>query len=281
MKLAALVVAGLAALAPTRADAKCGIPQWIGTPTGAAIPAKGTLYVWDEGLQYSDPKAATGAIKKKTKISDTVLALEYETKADELEITGYGYDAAPVYSVRPKWKTPAVAPRVLQYWHHVYSWTCSSSDSVMLQIDQPTAAFRVRWKFGGNKPREWIVPARTGDGLVSVLELGAIDCGTTTIDPAELDRGGELSVIAIRFDGSEVPVTGLPAVLTTKQMPVSEDGLKRAIAYQPGTVPPTMAFALPVDDDPDFALTVFMSVVVVLGALVFVRYRHRALKPVV
>jgi hypothetical protein len=278
MKLAALALATLAALAPGRAEAKCGTPSWIGTPTGTAIPAKGTLYLYDEGLKFGDPVPAAGALKKKTKISETVVQIDYETKADELAFGAPGDDPL-VFDVRPKWRAPEVAPRVLQYWHHVYRWTCSAADSVMLQIDQPTAAFRVRWKFANTKMREWIIPARTAAGNVNVLELGQIDCGSTTIDPAELAKGGELTVIAIRFDGSEVAVTGLPAVLSTQQMPTSEDGIKRAIAYQPGAAP-AMMMMLPVGDDPDFALTVFMSVLVVLGALVFVRYRHRALKPV-
>jgi hypothetical protein len=273
MKLAAALVVIAALSSPGRAEAQCGTPRWLGTPSGAQIPQRGVLFLYDEGLGHRDARPMGGAIKSETRISDTMMRLDYATTADELEL------ADPVdprvYSVKRKWVAPASAPRVLQYWHHVHAWTCSSADSLMLQIDQPTAAFRVRWKVAGKEPQEWIIPARASDANASVLELGKINCGSTTIEPEELARGGELSLIAIRFDGSEVAVTGLPATLSTAQVATSSEGTDRAFAFTP-----LPSDAKPVDDG-DFAFHVFLFVLVALGGLLFVRFRHRALKSVV
>ena len=280
MKLAYLWALIAAASAPGRAEADCGTPRWIGTPSGATVPAKGTLYFYDEGLAPRDPKQLpAGPIVRETPISDTVLRIDYASKADELVLDPDSTDYTKLVIDR-SWRAPQVAPRVLQYWHHVYAWTCSSSDSVMIQIDQPTAAFRVRWKFADKKMREWIVPARTADNNINVVELGKINCGSTSIEPEELARGGELSLIAIRYDGSEIAVTGLPRVLSSGQMPTSEQGIDRGIVFAPGTEPIQRAI-IPVEEDPDFAFHLFMIILGVLGGLLVVRFRSRALKPVV
>jgi len=56
-----------------------------------------------------------------------------------------------------------------------------------------------------------------------VLELGTFNCGSTTVDPEELAVGGHLALIAIRADRSEIAVTGLPELLSSKEMPSDED----------------------------------------------------------
>ncbi len=280
MKLASLVLAALAVSAPGHADAKCGTPSWIGTPHSAKIPAHGSLYLYSEALAYREHSRVGGPITAETKVSDTVMRLDYASKADELELDPDSTEPH-VYTIDSGWRAPQAAPRVLQYWHHVYEWTCSSADSLMIQIDQPTAAFRVHWKAIGGVAHDWVIPARTGDNNVNVLELGKINCGSTTLDPEELARGGELTLIAIRYDGSEVAVTGVPKLLVTAKMPTSSDGIDRAIAYEPGAEPikPT---PLPHDDsDSDFSLHLFGIVLAVFAVLLVVRFRHRALKSVV
>jgi hypothetical protein len=273
MKLAGVVAFGLAVLAHTNADAECGTPQWLGTPNGASIPTKGSLFFYSEENGV-DAKKVGGPITAVTKLSDTVVRLDYSTKADELEITA---QEPAVYQVSSYWKPPAAAPRVIQTWHHQYEWTCSTADSVMLQIDQPTAAFRVFWRYKDHPTREWIVPARTGDGNVNVLELGKINCGSTTIDPNELAAGGSLTLIAIRYDGSEVAVAGLPPTLSTADMPTSKDGIERAIAYPAGTEP-----TAPVPyQDHDWPFYLFMLLLVPAGALTYVALRDRGLKSAV
>nr|MBA2545168.1 hypothetical protein [Deltaproteobacteria bacterium] len=236
MKLASVAVGvGLVAALAADARADCAHPRWVGTPTGATIPATGRLYVYDEGFAYRGEKTLGGPIVRQTRLSETVLQLDYVTKADELELAD---DYEPtILQVNPSWKAPTTAPRVIQYWHHKSEWACSHSDSLMLQIDQPTAAFRVYWQSGDLPLRELIVPARTAENNVSVLELGKIDCGSTLIAPAELAAGGTLLLVAIRYDGTEVAVAGLPQTISTARMPVSEDGLRRAIGYPAGMAP--------------------------------------------
>jgi hypothetical protein len=191
---------------------------------------------------------------------------------------GDDYQTATL-KIDPAWHAPAARPRVVQYWHHAMSWTCSSADGVMLQIDQKTAAFRVNWRFAGKKQREWIVPARSSDDHLTVLELGKINCGATTIEPDELAQGGELSLTAIRFDGTEVPVEGLPPIVSTKQMPTSDEGVERAL---------TMATITPGSDDPPleppmdkrWPAMLFGLATLIVGGLFFTRNRYRALKVV-
>jgi len=276
MKLVALAVFGLGttALLAAPARAECGIPSWLGTPTGATIPSHGSLYQYDEGLAHRTPKVG-GPIVSATPIDDRVVRLDYTTTADELEIKLDDFDA-PVFTVARHWEAPAAAPRVIQYWHHVHAWMCSHADSLMLQIDQPTAAFRVFWQFRDHPVQSFVVPARTDANNVNVLELGKIDCGSTLIDPDELAAGGILTLVAIRYDGSEVAVAGLPPTLSTVDMPTSEDGLSRAIGYQTGTEP--VAPVPPPDHDWPFHL--FLMLLVPAGLLTVVVYRHRALKAV-
>lgn len=292
MKLAGLVVVaslGLAASHAREARADCGVRRWLGTPSGTAIPARGSMFLYDEWLEDRESSGRNpvpsspggppaGAITARVQVAPHVLRLDYATKADELELK-VG-DEAHLFEVKRGWRPPEAAPRVVHYWHHASSWTCSSADSLMLQIDQPTAAVRVRWTAAGQvTPREWIVPALTAEGNVSVLELGKIDCGSTTIEPAELAAGGQLALVAIRFDGSEVPVTGLPAFLSTQQMPTTTEYLDRAIAYEPGAEP-VAPVPLPPRETRDFPLVVFLGVLGILGALLYVRFGHRALKEV-
>lgn len=281
MKLAGLLVVSVVLSLPGRADAECGNPTWIGTPTATKIPQRGSLYVYNAQLGYyeTDLLKAKGAIKQKTKVGETVIRMDYETQADELEIKLDDYSSAPVYNVDRWWRAPRLPPRVIQYWHHVYQWTCSFADSLMLQIDQPTAAFRALWRAPGKPVREWIIPARTDAGNVNVLELGKVDCGSTTIEPAELLAGGELTLIAIRFDGTEIAVAGLPAWISSKDLIKTSDGLDRAIQFEPGTEPLTPTPEIRKEsDDGDFPWTIFVIVLSILGPLLYVRFTNRPLK---
>ncbi len=275
MKLAGVALA-VGLLASSRAEAECGNPHWVGTPTGASIPQTGSLYLFDASLAYSEIKERGGPIVRQTKVGDMVVRLDYVTRADELELKD-DYDPM-LYNVHATWKPPAAAPRVIQYWHQVSEWTCSQTDTLMLQIDQPTAAFRVVWEAKGQAGRDFVFPARTSENNISVLELGKLDCvGVPTIDPAELAAGGRLTLFAIRFDGSEVAVTGLPATISTKEMPTTADGISRAIGYQAGSEP--IAPVPPADHDWPFHL--FLLLLIPAGALLWVALRDRSVKAVV
>jgi hypothetical protein len=281
MKLAGLALVGAVLVLPGRAEADCGNPHWIGTPAGATLPPRGSLYVYDEHSKYDDTAPKSTPIVKRTKISDTVMRLDYDSKADELEIKLDDYDTPPVYNLDPKWRAPAALPRVLQYWHHVSEWTCSNADTVMIQIDQPTAAFRVRWQADGKPMQEWIIPARTGEDNRNVLELGKIDCGSTTIPPEEFAAGGTLTLFAIRYDGSEVVVTGLPPRMSTKDMVSSSNGIDQAIGYfENGEPVQPLPQAHTPRGTPEFPWTVFVIVMGILGPLLYIRFTNRGLKEV-
>lgn len=276
-----LATAGLVALTlvsiAQHADADCGNPHWVGTPTGASIPQRGSLYLFDGAIADGEElKHRGGPIKAETKVGPGVVKLDYVTQADELELAD-AYEPT-LLNVNPMWRPPAAAPRVIQYWHQVSAWTCSSSDLVWLQIDQPTAAFRVVWEAKHKPARQFVFPAHTGDNNVSALPLGKLNCvGEPTIDPEELAAGGRLALFAIRYDGSEVAVTGLPQTLSTTQMPTTEDGIERAIGYQRGSeptssVPPTQH---------DFPFYLFLLLLIPATAVGWVALKDRSVKAVV
>jgi len=236
MKLALTFAAIAAASAPHLAQAECANPHWVGTPPGTRLPTKGSLFVYDGSLSYRGNEMPpidahwTGMQPKsvrQTRVSENVIRYDFEATLpatleldrDAWEPRRFGFD--------PSWHAPRLAPRVLQYWHHVYQWTCSNADSVMFQIDQPTAAFRVSWK-AGLHTAELVIPAKTDDDNRSVLELGKPNCASANLDPDELLAGGTLTITAIRLDGSEIAVTGVPDFVSTKQMPTDTSGIDRA-----------------------------------------------------
>lgn len=276
MKLVVGLVSALISIAATQsADAKCGTPHWVGTPNGASIPQTGTLYVYDEALSHAELKHRGGPIVRQTRLDNNVIKLDYASQADELELADD--DEPTILNPHATWKPPAAAPRVIQYWHQVSSWTCSSADLLWLQVDQPTAAFRVVWEAKDRPARQFVFPARTGANHVSALPLGKIDCGSTTIDPAELAAGGRLTLFAIRFDGSEVAVSGLPATIATTQMPTTEDGIARSIGFPLGTertapLPPT---------DHDWPFHLFLLLLIPAAALLWVAVKDRSVKAVI
>ncbi|MDB4961179.1 MAG: hypothetical protein JWP01_1178 [Myxococcales bacterium] len=229
----ALVVIGTVVTTRT-VEADCGIPVWLGTAEQTALPVRGSVFVHHESLRYadaSDPLPQPGvrwvgeaaSIVRVEKVSDVVVRIDYDaphTFAAVLYASSNDEWGPTHVTFDPGWTAPTTPPRVIQYWHEVSSWTCSSTDSLKLQVDQPTAAFRVRWTHDG-KTREWIEAGRTWNDRTS-LELGKINCGSETVDPAELAAGGHLELIAIRSDGSEVAVTGLPETISTREMPAGD-----------------------------------------------------------
>lgn len=249
MKLLVAALASLA-LAPA-AHAECAIPKWIGTPSGTTLPEHGSLYIFDEGYRpsaYADEETvqfSDGVPHRwvETRVSDNVVRVDYAAGLASTVTAGIRWDKM-TYAIDPAWRAPAQAPRVVQYWHHQSEWSCSHSDSWMFQIDQPTAAFRVvftRLDDIGHSI-EYIEPAQVGEDGRSVLEIGKHDCvAQATIAPETLAEGGILELYAIRFDGTEARVTGLPDMLKTSEMRTSDGGIYDAIGYAqlPPAPPPT------------------------------------------
>jgi len=245
-----LLVAALVLAAAPSAHAECAIPVWIGTPHGTTIPEHGSLYIYDSGYGFDHNADEKGVVFSdgvphrfvETRITEDLVRVDYAAGLASAVTVNAGW-APAMYPIDAQWTAPTAAPRVVQYWHHVSEWTCSMSDSWMIQVDQPTAAFRVRFTpiddIGSTI--EYIEPAQTGEDGRSVLEIGKHNCiGAPTISLEQLAVGGILELQAIRFDGSEVEVTGLPAMMKTSEMRTSDAGIEGAIGYAvpPASPPP-------------------------------------------
>lgn len=232
LALSAIVVGGLV----SRAEADCAIPAWLGTPDGASVPRKGVLFVHDEQLSWHHD-APLGWMALGWKNGEGTVRVVREEGAPNLARIEYEGPTGAQLEIYDRWNEPHAvtlgddweykhAPRVLQYWHHQSEWTCSSSDSLMIQIDQPTAAVRVRWTVNGHAVDYW--EATQNDGTKSVLELGKINCGGENVPLEQLYGGVGIELYAIRFDGSEVKIEGMPSVVALGDIARSESGMDQA-----------------------------------------------------
>ncbi len=202
-----VLVLSLVLATPQRADAMCAHPSWVGTES-SSVPTKGSLYAYDEivnheAYQHEVSWTGTPGVAVQTKVAKSVVRIDYSGPAgSELVVNRVAY------RLISDWRAPAEAPRVADYWHREHRSTCSSEDTLNFEVDQPTAAIRVRWTFRG-ETTETIVPAER-----NVLALGKINCGGTTLAPVELHAGGHLELTAIRLDGTEVRIRGLPGTIS-------------------------------------------------------------------
>jgi hypothetical protein len=163
---------------------------------------------------------------------------------------------------------PAPAPRVLQYWHDV----SPCSDAVMIQLDQPVAQVIARWTFAGAMDERVVTPQ------TDVVELGTTECDEPNLDMTQLAAGGHLELIAIRADGSQITVRGLPARLATAEMPQDGNGLAHALQHGdlPSEPPPPL---VPADWNPmrgiDTALWAGLGVCLLVAGGCLVLFRRR------
>ena len=283
MKQLAWGVVFVIAAVPARADAECGTPRWFGVADGTTLPVQGSVYVHHEAMRWEDDRlpepvfrwvgaASTLSIEK---ASAVVVRVDYDAPhafGAQLLSDPDDYWDTPNVTFDRAWTAPATAPRVVQYWHDVSAWTCSETNSVNIQLDQPVAAVRARWTYKG-ETHEWIEAPRSTEPTKSVIEIGKFNCGSTTVDPAELAGGGHLELIAIRADRSEVAITGLPVVLSTKEMPSDESDRTMHML-------PVVAAAAPALAETPATLGAGLGVFVLglfaLGGLLAFRYRVRA-----
>lgn len=224
-----LAVLGILIAHAAAAHADCRIPQWVGTASGTKVPLRGSLFFHDESLSWDSgaPPVVdvgwTGTVYTKvTRVEEGLARIDY-VGADEAEIQiRHRYsDELQTYKLTQDWAAPTNPPRVLQYWHHESEWTCSSSDELLIQLDQPTAAIRARWTYGG-RTVEYVEAARHED-TKAVVGFGKINCGGMTIPPFQLEAGGEIELTAIRLDGSEVRIPNMPRHVSTADMPTRDD----------------------------------------------------------
>ncbi len=265
---AAVITVGVLAAATDRADAECVSPSFNGTVSSSVVPTRGVLFVYDEdgrapevswngdvgqtalttltasvaGLDYD-----FNTISFRPFLKSTVTRIDYEGPAGSLIVVN-----RRSYQLASDWQPPSQPPRVASYAHHQNEWMCSSTDVLVVDLDQPTAAIRARWTYRGTTT-EWVLPAREG----TLLQLGKIDCGGTTLRPEELLEGGHLELLAIRLDGSEMRVVGLPETIAAGKMP--QTGSPEEPRWDPRSfLPPPDAYG-PMDLDheprgPTFAM---------------------------
>jgi hypothetical protein len=210
MRLCLLVLA-LVITTEKSADAVCACPPRLSSDT-ESVPVRGSLYLdrihWlehgDISLRWiGTPGTATWTI------DGNVARLDYSgPDGSELVIVTFGSHEHARYRLDSKWRAPSAAPRATNFTHHESSWTCASTDAIFIDVDQSTAAVRVRWTY--QDTTEFRVLAREGR-----VAIGHVGCCGTSIPPEELHDGGELELVAIRADGSEVPILGVPSYLSS------------------------------------------------------------------
>lgn len=238
-------------LSARAAHASCAIPAWVGAEPGTVVPTKGVFYVHDESIGWStDPEPYVKlrwsdgeGTAKVVRVEETVVAIEYEgPPLSRIHVEGF-YDQLAELVLDDAWLAPAAVPRVLQYWHHASSWTCSSSDTLMIQVDQPVAAFRVRWRVNDHDV-DYIETPHT-DGTKTVLELGKINCGGENVPLEQLKDGVGIELYAIRHDGSEVHVPTMPRFVRLDALPEVDAGMDHAFTIMATQDPSAATHATP------------------------------------
>ena len=206
-----LFVIALLVAAERSAHAACSCRLKL-SPESGPVPLRGFLYLGDVYLlQRGDvtvrwigiPGMATWTVR------EGIARLDYSgPEGSELAvILGGKYESAR-YRLASGWRAPSTAPRAIGFQHEERSWTCASTDALIIELDQSTAAVRVRWTHWGTT-ETFVLPT---DGRVALGQLGC--CGSN-ISPDELHDGGELELVAIRVDGTEARILGIPRVVST------------------------------------------------------------------
>jgi len=182
------------------------------SPESGSVPLRGSLYLGDVDMidrgevsvrWIGTPGTATWTVH------DSIARLDYSgPEGSELVVITFKQYERARYKLESGWRAPATAPRAISFEHEESSWTCASTDALFIKLDQSTAAVRVRWTHSG-KTETRVLPT---DGRVA---LGQIGCCGENISPDELHDGGALELVAIRADGSEAQILGVPSYLST------------------------------------------------------------------
>jgi hypothetical protein len=179
-----------------------------------SLPTKGVLFVFDGGAR---PKTSLEWATRTGRAwinyaNESVTKIAYEGPAgSQFSIDTVGDSGTYVLTSHALPNNP---PRVVGYTRHGEpGWNV-----LVLELDQPIAAVRARWAHHG-RTIEYFEVAQYGVTGVWVL-LGTRPCWQhTSIPPNELAEGGYLELIAIRYDGSEVPISGMPSWISTAGNP--------------------------------------------------------------
>lgn len=232
------IIVGTLLTAAATADADCVPANWHGASSGARVPTRGTVYVHEETLGWDLPGDIDASwiqfqwengegTARLVRSEGAVAVVEYEGPPGSTLKLLDRWDEATDLQLVDSWQPPARAPRVLQYWHSTASWTCSSTDSLMVQLDQPVTAVRVRWHVNGHAVD--YLEATRNNGTKTVLELGKINCGGENVPLEQLYDGVGLELYAIRFDGSEVKIEGMPSRMELGDLEGTDGGMEQAL----------------------------------------------------
>jgi hypothetical protein len=213
-------------IAPTRVSADCGHPNWIGTSEGTSLPSSGVLYElgWHgviTGAAWSDRRQVEAPGRT------FVYEIRYRDAAEYVSVADTN-GGQLTFRTSASWQPPSEPPRVVLIGRVADGPWCTVGrprdlvapperfDPIAIQVDQPVAAFRVRWFAdgawsGGILPPE---PSRFRSARsATTLLIGALPCWNDAVPMDVLADGAVFDITAIRFDGGEVPVTGVPHVL--------------------------------------------------------------------
>jgi hypothetical protein len=206
-----LFVLAMIVAAERAADAACACLPKL-SPESGSVPLRGSLYLGDVYLiergevsvrWIGTPGEATWTVH------DGVARLDYSgPDGSELVVMTFKRYERARYKLESGWRAPTTAPRAIRIEHEQSEWTCASTDALFIELDQPTAAVRVRWTHG-DKTQTLVLPT---DGRVA---LGLLGCCGTYISPDELHDGGALELVAIRVDGSEAPILGVASFVAS------------------------------------------------------------------
>ncbi|MBX3154785.1 MAG: hypothetical protein KF773_02210 [Deltaproteobacteria bacterium] len=160
-------------------DKKCRCTVRIGLPSGETLPRRGSLYLRGSREEWK----GAGTL---TEVADGTWRIDFDLADGEmLEYVRLRATDA--------WRAPAEPPRLVKLERR--------RSRLWATVDQAAAAYRARWTYGGVTTEGIEVPRNHGDvGLVRLWWIPA----------SELDDGGRLELIAIRFDGSEIAVADVP-----------------------------------------------------------------------
>jgi hypothetical protein len=193
-----LLVVAVIIATPRVASASCGCAVKL-APASRVMPLRGSVFLGDAHL-----------------LDEGEISIQWigtpGTASWTLVVTTFKRYEAARYKLSSAWRAPSAAPRAIEIEHHESSWTCASTDALFINVDQSTSAIRIRWTHAG-KTSTWV---EVTDGAVG---LGHVSCCGENIPPDELHAGGELELVAIRVDGSEVPVRDIPSFISGEVYP--------------------------------------------------------------
>jgi hypothetical protein len=144
---------------------------------------------------------------EQSEVSRDVTKISYRGEAGSQLVLGASYETAR-YKLADTWRAPSLTPTAQGFEHDDSGGGCPSWNVLRVTLDQPTAAIRIRWTFA-DVTFEWVLPAEG-----ELILIGERSCGGTTVPTEQLAIGGRLELIAIRLDGSEIAVRGVPSTIS-------------------------------------------------------------------